>query len=243
MSQNEEQTPIALGEIEHGPSKFEQFLDNNQRSLIAVGIAAVVILASVIIFKGVSENNRQTASAALIDSKTSDSLEKLNKDHPNTPAGGTALLRLANNQWENENKDLAISTLESFVSNYEKHPAHLAALTNLGSKQALIGKSEEAMENLETVIETEDPTFAPLAQFLLADLNAQKGNKQEAAKLFTELSSQPELNLGQLKSLSESRQRGLSAPTPDIIKPQPVEKKETPSKVKSNEKDSASEKN
>jgi len=38
MSENETTNPTLLGEIEQGPSKFDQFLDKNQKNLIIVGI-------------------------------------------------------------------------------------------------------------------------------------------------------------------------------------------------------------
>ena len=40
--------PAPIGEIEHGPSKFEQFLDQNQKKLI-IGVLVIIAAVSTLI--------------------------------------------------------------------------------------------------------------------------------------------------------------------------------------------------
>lgn len=55
--------PIA--EISHGPSAFENFLENNQKLLIALGILIAVGTGGWIVYQGMEEGKRLEAASAL----------------------------------------------------------------------------------------------------------------------------------------------------------------------------------
>jgi len=93
MSENETTNPTLLGEIEQGPSKFDQFLDKNQKNLIIVGIALVLLVAGYIIFQGLQKNKDLSSSADFMNANTAETYQSVADNKAGTPAGGSAFWR------------------------------------------------------------------------------------------------------------------------------------------------------
>ncbi len=216
MSENETTSPSLLGEIEQGPSKFDQFLDRNQKNLIIVGIALVLLVAGYIIFQGLQKNKGLSSSADFMNADTAEAYQSVADNQAGTPAGGSALIALANEQWDNDSHSEAIQTLKSFLDQYGDHAAYPAVLVNLASKLTNTGESSQAKTLLEEAIELEDPTFSPVAQYLLSESKAVAGDLDGAVAQLEGLTSMSDAELGGLNSLAEQNIKFTKSPVPEV---------------------------
>ena len=217
MAENEENTATLLGEIEQGPSKFDLFLDKNQKNLLIVGIILVLLVAGYIIMKGMQKNKGLDSSAAFISADSVEDYTDVANNYSGTPAGGSALLALANAQWEKDQKDDAISTLKNFVDQYSDHKAYPATLVNLSSKLTATDKVSEATTYLEEVVDLQDASFSPIANYLLAEQKLVSGDQAGAIAKLEQLMKLSDEELGDLKPLVE---RGLDfskSPRPEVV--------------------------
>jgi len=223
MSENETTNPTLLGEIEQGPSKFDQFLDKNQKNLIIVGIALVLLVAGYIIFQGLQKNKDLSSSADFMNANTAETYQSVADNKAGTPAGGSALIALANEQWSSGSHSEAIQTLKSFLDQYADHAAYPAVLVNLASKLTNTGESSQAKALLDEAIELEDPTFSPVAQYLLSESKALAGDLDGAVAQLEELNSITYTELGGLKSLVEQSLKFTKSPIPEVKQAPAVE--------------------
>lgn len=219
MSDQEPTSPIAIGEIEQGPSKFEEFLDRNQKNLIFGGIALIAIVALYIIFTGASENKQLNASAALVAATDSTSLKSVAEKYEGTAAGGSALIKLAAEQWSADEKDESIATLKSYLASYADHSAYGSALVSLGSKLNATGQADEAKQYLNDAIDEEDAIFSSLAKILLAEHSIINGDAAAADGLLKEVSEMAE-EIGDLTYLSQERELVASSQLPKTTIPE-----------------------
>lgn len=228
MSENETTNPTLIGEIEQGPSKFEQFLDKNQKNLIIASILLVLLVAGFIIFKGVQENKGLSSSVAFLDANSAESYKAVSESQRGTPAGGSALITLANKLWEENSQEESIQTLKSFIDDYSDHAAYPAVLINLASKLAHTGENTQATAILDEAVELEDSTFSPVAQYLLSEISSATGDSAAAINHLETLSNLPDETLGGLKSLITQNLKFTKSPVPTIAKaPEPSEEKES----------------
>jgi len=216
MSENETTNPTLIGEIEQGPSKFDQFLDRNQKNLIVVGILLVILVAGFIVFRGMQENKGLSSSAAFINADSVEGYKTVAEEQAGTPAGGSALITLANKLWEDGSQDESISALKSFVDDYSDHAAYPAALINLAGKLARTGESTQASSLLDEAVELEDATFSPVAQYLMSEIKSAAGDTNGAVTHLDNLSDLPDEALGGLKSLVEQNLKFTQSPVPSL---------------------------
>lgn len=242
MEESEVEKSIAIGEIEQGPSKFDQFLDRNQKNLLFILIALIVLVAGFLVMKGLGENKREEAAASLMGAKDAAGYQDVSKSYAGTPAGGTAMLAAANSQWESDDKDAAISTLKSFLSEYPDHPSYASVLVNLGSKLINKGDYAAARGYLSEARDLEDSTYSPFASILSADAHLLEGNKDEAVQAleavkgslshYTEEEYMQLVNAGvspnpqrladtQVHDLIKQRLIAMNAPLPPEVAPEP----------------------
>jgi len=225
MSENTEHTSAgAIGEIEQGPSKFDQFLDKNQKNLIFLGLGLILAVGAFIIIKGMKENKRQEASAAFIGASDATGYKDVAKTYENSAAGGSALVALANAQWNDDKKEAAVETLKEFIGSYPEHPSYHSSVLSLATKLSETGNVDEAASYLQQVIDSEDPSFSPIGQFLLADIKFAKGEKEESVSLLEDLLSLPDEDLGRLRGVVQSRLDAVNSPLPPTVKPEPTDK-------------------
>lgn len=219
MSNKEENSSVAIGEIEQGPSQLELFLEKNQKPLMFAVIALFVIIAGYIIVTGLGDNKKTTASAAYLDASEASDYEQVASQYAGTPAGGTALLSLAEVQSESGDVAKAIETLKQFTDGYTDHPAYPSALLSLASHLTESGKGTEAATFLKEVVELDDATYTPLAQLIQSEVHAKNGEVAEAIELLEELKELSTDDLGNLRDIIQSRIDVLTSPAPAEVQP------------------------
>ncbi len=218
MSTDLEISSGPLAEISQGPSAFEAFLDRNQKLLILAGIALTVAAIAFVVYRGISKGKRETAGAALVKAEDVAGFQAVANDHANTAAGGSAMILLANSQWEAGKKDEAVATLEKLISSHPQHPVISTARVNLGSKLLVLGKTGDAAKAFEAVVSDSSASHAaPFALISLGDIAKSAGDLTKAEGYYNDVKKKFSDSL--FVDAADKRLETLKAKAPTEIEP------------------------
>lgn len=212
-------TGAPIAEIDLGPSKLDQFLDNHQTKLIILAILVGIGVVAYVIYDGLAQAEANDAGAALLSSKQSSDYEKVIQTWPASNAAASARLLLADIQWS-ESEDDSIATLEQFISTYPEHPSIGTAKTSLGLRLLDQGKTEEARDILTEVADNNTYSYiAPMAAIVLGDIAKAAGDTSSASEWY-EKAQLDEAGYGNaFQSLANARLMLVNAEPPAKIKP------------------------
>ena len=186
MVEDSNETPRPLAEISHGPSAFEAFLDRNQKGMVVVAILLAIAGGTVIVVRGLKQAAAEEAGAALSKASTVAEFQAVAKEHPKSPAAGSAQILLADKLWADGDQDGAIETLRGFISGNPDHPALPSAKANLASRLLQQGKDGDAEPLFRELADGTGSTFlAPYALINLGDLAKKAGKLDEAEQHYT----------------------------------------------------------
>lgn len=181
MSAEHPESPTPLAEISQGPSAFEQFLDNNQKNLIILTVLLVIGAGALVVFRGIEKGSQESAGAALNKAADLPSLQAVIQEHSGTRAAGSAMVLLAENQWNEGQQDAAINTLRNFINSNPDHAALSTAQASLGAKLMAQGKSADASAVFQQIIDDPKARFiAPYALISLGDIAQAAGDPEKA---------------------------------------------------------------
>ena len=189
----EETTPSVapLAEINLGPSKFEQFLENNQKTLAVLLAVAVVASAVYIVIGGVEKSREQSAGVALSKAATSAALQDVISKHANTNAAASAKLLLADKQASEGKSDAAIKTLQDFIATNTDHPAKPTASAKLAAKLMGENKTAEASTIYQDLVSDPKARYiAPYALICLGDIAKAGGDPTKAESYFNQVKTE-----------------------------------------------------
>jgi TolA-binding protein len=201
-------------------------------------IAAVLIVAllAMIGFAGYwvySERQNSGAAGLLASAKSAQDYEQIIAHYPNTSAGASAYLLLAETQRQDKKFPEANETLRTFISKHPQHDlvstARMAMATNLEA----MGKSDEALSMYAQVAATFPKSYvAPFALLAQVELLKAKGRTDEARRVCETIMTQYRESIvageasRQLRSLrpSSSSQQGVgstivASPPPMLARP------------------------
>lgn len=187
MSEDSQDAPRPLAEISHGPSAFEAFLDRNTKGLIVGAVLLAVVGGAVIVYRGMQEASAQAAGADLSKAVTVAELQAVTKDHPKSPAAGSAQILLAEKQWADGDQDGAIETLRGFITAYPEHPALQSAKASLATRLLQQGKSGDAQPLFRDLADSGRKYIAPYALIQLGDLAKKEGKLDEAEAAYKQV--------------------------------------------------------
>ena len=105
---NNPAAPTPLGEIEHGPSKFDEFMEKNLKILILLALLVVVGVAAFVIMSQLGDAKDREAGNALLAAESPDDYRKVSKDFPKSGAAASAQLLLAGQLWDEGKESDAI---------------------------------------------------------------------------------------------------------------------------------------
>ncbi len=209
-----------IGEIAQGPSAFEQFLDRNQKNLVALTIVLAVAAAAWVIYCGVVSSKEHTAGAELNKAEDLTALRSVIRDHAGTAAADSAQVLLAARQWSEGEKDAAIETLKAFIAAKPGHPACPSAKASLGSKLQAQGKLADASKVFEELAGDPAARFlAPFALLALGDIAKSTGQIEQAEKSYQK--AKTEFPDSSFSSIITKRLSYLKAQMPTEIAPPP----------------------
>ncbi len=184
MSSEHPESPTPLAEISQGPSAFEQFLDKNQKNLVILTVLLVIGAGALVVVRGIDKSSKQTAGAALNKAADLTALQAVIQEHAGTPAAGSAMVLLADKQWNEGQQDAAISTLQNFIAANRDHAALASAQASLGAKLMAQGKSADANAAFQQIVDDPKARFiAPYAMISQGDI-ARAGGDLDKAEVF-----------------------------------------------------------
>lgn len=223
MSANPSDPSSPLAEITHGPTKFEQFLENNQKLLLLVAVLAVLGAVFYIVMRGVERGKEESAGASLIAAMNAEELEETIDEHSGTQAAKSAHLLLADNQWSTGDKDAAIATLTDFLADQPNHPAAPTAKASLASKWMVQGESDKAASLYQELVDDPEARYlGAYALICLGDIAAVSGDTDKAKTSYERVVA--EFSDSEFVNTANSRIRDLGAKPPTVVaKPEPLE--------------------
>jgi tetratricopeptide (TPR) repeat protein len=156
-------------------------MDRHQRALIILFIGLVLAAVAYIIIDGLKDGAEKQAGAALVAATDLASYQATAKQHPDTLAGGSAMIISAQLQWDDGQQEASVKTLNDFLTRYPDHPGRPSAMASLGTRLIRLDRSEEAAGNFRKILEDPKAQYlAPLALISLGDIDWKAGKIEEA---------------------------------------------------------------
>lgn len=215
---SESASPIA--EIEHGPSKFEQFLDRNHKKLIIGASVLVLAISGTYLYTELQKTKEENAGESLVSALNQETpeaaaveLEKVIQENSGARASTTAELFLALAKWRSGDQENAVQLLETFIAEHPENPEVGTAMVKLANFQIELGQTDKAKATLNTIISSPNAQFAaPYALLALGDLAVADGDKEAARGFYNRI--RKELPNSPTATASGSGFRGM---TQDVI--------------------------
>lgn len=178
---NDAVTPAPLGEIEHGPSKFEEFLEKNFKLILLGALLVIVAVAAFVITGQLSDAKAQEAGNALLAAQDPEALRAVSKDFPESAASASAQMLLADQLWNEGKEQEAQETLESVIAAGDDSPAASYAKFALATIFLKKGETEKARSQFESVLSDSSATaLHPLTLISLGDIAKAAGDEEKA---------------------------------------------------------------
>lgn len=212
---------MPLAEISQGPNAFEEFLDRNQKNLIALAILLALGTAALVVYRGIETGRQTSAGEALNKAEDLATLQAVISEHAGTKAAQSAVVLLAESQWADKKQDAAIETLRGFITANPGHPAHGAAQASLGAKLMAQGKSGEAVDVFQSIVSDPKARYiAPYALISLGDIAKAAGDLTKAEASYSRVKS--EFSESAFVETATRRISALKAKAPVEIAPPPA---------------------
>lgn len=228
----------AIGEIELGPSKHEQFLNDHYKKLLWGGIALGIAAGCVIAYFS-NKNDRQHRAAAVavaamkadepgkvatVEAYDAKALEQLKDQYSGTPAAATGELLEGISLLRNGgDKATAIASLESVASKSPSVLLKSRAITAIATDYMGDGKNEEATAAWKRVTALPDNPYTALAFVSLGDIAKTSGDKDAARAYYEQAKAKCPLS-----ALVRDRVVDLRLTLLDVDAPVPVAPATTP---------------
>jgi predicted negative regulator of RcsB-dependent stress response len=155
----------------------EVFWDRYKKEVMAVLVLALLGVAGYGGYHLYTDRQETVAATSLSSAKTATDFEKVIADYPNTSAGGSAYLLLADAQRNEKKFAGANTTLQTFIDKNPKHElVGTARLAMAGNLEAL-GKKDEALAAYQRLV-AGDPKGFVAAIALYSEIHLLKEKKQ-----------------------------------------------------------------
>lgn len=219
----DQDTPKPIAEISHEPSKFDQFLEQNQKKIVIIVALTVLALLAFVTKSGLEKISKQDAGSALFKAKTAEDLQQVINQQNSAETKATATLLLAKAQAKTDLK-AAIATLQKHIDNYPTSAIAYSAKLNLALYQLKDKQIKEGTQGLELLASDSNAASVQVfALYTLADIALEKKDKANAQKYFKKAAqASKNFKLNQLMT-TYSEYAGYTAPK--RISPRPVESK------------------
>lgn len=212
-------TPTPIAEIDHGPSKLDQFLEKYQKALVILAILLFLGILGYVFYIKYEEMKDQQAGAALSAATTEEQYRAVIEQYGDRTAAGTAALAIAD--LRTTDKD-AIEALEYFITTYPDHPNISKAKLQLALRQINSDMTGEAQATLESIISNDPEGYlVPMAKIALGDIASKNSEIDKAKALYTEAQNlNPEINA--FAQIATTRLAFLSAKLPEVVEAAPA---------------------
>ena len=221
----------AIGEIELGPSRHEQFLNNHYKKLIVAVLAFMLLASAVIVYATWRARQEADAGAAAMaamnvpagaaESGEYDlaTLEKLAASYTGTKAAATAELMRGMQLVSAGQEQQGIEALENLIANAADDFLRLRAQVFLAGHYMNGGDAAKATELWQTVSRAGHSPWEALALLTLGDLAKQSGDAEMARTYYTRL--QEGCPASPLIVTVQQRLLQLGVDAPEPVAPEP----------------------
>ena len=227
----------AIGEIELGPSRHEQFLNAHYKKLI-IGILVFMLVATAGIVYGTWRVRQESDAAAevlaamgtptgVVQAEGYDlaKLEHVVAAYPGTKAAATAELMRGMKLLAGGQEQQGISALESFIASATDDELRLRAQVTLAGYYMDGGDVQKATTLWQTVARAGVSPWQPIALLTLGDLAGQGGDAEAARLYYTQL--QESCPQSSLANAAQQRILTLGVDAPVPVAPE-AQQKEAP---------------
>jgi tetratricopeptide (TPR) repeat protein len=155
-----------------------------QKEIIAVLIVALLAVAVYAGYDFYMDRRNASAARSLASAKVAPDYQRVIDRYPNTPAGASAYILLAEAERKEKKFAEANAALQTFLSKYPQHElaaaAQLATATNLES----MGNADEALSKYQQVAASYPKNYiAPFALLAQVELLKTKGRTDDARRV------------------------------------------------------------
>lgn len=189
----------AIGEIELGPSRHEQFLNNHYKKLI-VGTLVVMLLATAGIVYGTwrarQEADASASALAAMKAPThvvsaseydADTLHRLAASYPGTKAAATAELMRGMQLVDAGQEQEGIEVLKTVIASATEDFLRVRAQAFLAGHYMRGGDTEQATQLWQAVAAAGNTPYRALSLLTLGDLAQQAGDAEMARMYYKQL--------------------------------------------------------
>ncbi len=202
-----EDTPTPIAELDHGPSKLEVFLEENQKTLIAAATSIFLAVLGYVGFTSYATMQSAKAGESLAMANDSESLDQVVANFPGSQTNIAARLSILNQS----DQGASSAELQSLLDECKNPTLKANIAVQLGLTLMVEGELERANQILIETADSEGAGFiAPIARLALGDIAKQQGDKETAKQYYNEVAN---LSIG-----------GPTAQTEDAILSQATQK-------------------
>jgi len=234
----------AIGEIELGPSKQEQFLNKHYKKLIAGGIVLMVAVSAGICISSFHQQHqaagshelfsaakvRTTGEAADVSAYDAQALKTVLEEYSDTDAAATAALMEGLSLLQGEGTaERGLSRLESVAASSQNDFVQARALAAIASYYMDEGKTEQAIAAWKKVSQLPTNAYTALAYVSLGDLARNAGDVETARTYYDLLAKECPTSMLTRSQVAEMRLMVLQADDPTPVKPLPKVQPQQPS--------------
>lgn len=190
----------AIGEIELGPSRHEQFLNAHYKKLMWGGIALGIVSGSIIAYFSHRNDEKQAAAAQVVAAMKVTgpaavampadydpvAIAAVAAEHQGTPSAETAALMDGLSKLEGDAKEAGIAKLREIGAKSANTLVRARALTAVASCLMADGKDAEAAAAWEQVAALGDSPYRALAYMTLGDMARTAGETDKARAYYTD---------------------------------------------------------
>ncbi len=226
----------AIGEIELGPSKQEQFLNKHYKKLIVGGIVFMVAVSAGICISSFYQQHqtagshelfsaakvRTTGAAADVSDYDAKALATVLEEYSDTDAAATAALMEGLSLLQGEGTaERGLSRLEGVAASAQNEFVRARSLSAIASYYMDEGKAEQAVAAWKKVTQLPTNAYTALAYVSLGDLARNAGDIEAARAYYDLLAKECPTSTLTRSQVAEMRMLVLNADDPTPVKPLP----------------------
>ena len=162
----------------------EVFWDRYKKEVMAVLVLALVGVAAFAAYRFYTDRQANAAAESLSSAKTAADFQKVITDYPNTSAGASAYLLLADAQRTEKKFAEANTTLQTFLDKFPKSELLGTARLAIAGNLEALGKKDEALATYQRLVAGDPQGYAaPLALYSEIHLLKEKKQIDEARRV------------------------------------------------------------
>lgn len=224
----ENEAPSPIGEIEHGPSGMEAFLDANQKKLTVIGCVLIVLAIGYVIVTGLQQQKKEDAAAEISAATELSELRSVYEKYQDTPAGAVALNKIAEQQWADQRQQESVETLKSAIAEYPEHPMIGSLNDRLATYYLALGEKDQAKTYFQAAVSS-DSAVSSHALFQLASIAQQEGDIEAATGYLGRVVGEYDKRHPSFKAAATEIQKVFEAAAPTEVKTAAPEQKKAAS--------------